>query len=299
VALVARRAAVEELVRANPRAALDRVLAQPESREREDMLQIAVAEWARRDATAAVDWVRALPEDERKKRLTSTAAFEVAQADPNRALALADTLPAGRDRWLLLSAIGQTWVARDPKAALAWAGQLPAGEQRDAAFSGIDTGMGIPSRRRVASAPGSGANRTRGSARAMVGIGAPDTSSADFAAWLATQRPGMSNDEAILEYVRQRGALQPWAVGPWLSSLPGGPARDRAMEVFVDGLLVGSPADAARYISILPRSDRSNEMIEKTAKRWLLTNPNAAEMWLRDTPLTPDRKEQLLREAGR
>lgn len=296
--VVARRATVEEMVRADPRAAIDRVLALPESGAREDMLGIAAAAWARKDATAAVDWVRALPEDERKRRLVSTVAFEVAQADPDRALKLAETLPTGRDRLLLFSAIGQTWVARDRKEAVAWASRLPAGEPRDAAFAGIDTGLGIPTTRRIASAPGSGgARRTRGGVASMAAL--PETSSPDFAAWLATQRPGMSRDEAILEYVRQRGASQPWAVGPWLASLPGGPARDQAMEIFVDGLLIGSPSDAARWITELPRSSRSDEMMEKTARQWLRTNPTAAETWLRSSNLPLDRQEMLLREAGR
>jgi hypothetical protein len=299
-ALVARRAAVEELVNANPRSAIERVLALPESREREDMLGIAAAAWARKDATAAIEWVRTLPDGERKQRLTSTVAFEVAQEDPDRALQLAETLPAGRDRLLLFSAIGQTWVARDRKAALAWASHLPAGEPRDAAFAGIDTGLGIPTSRRVAAMPGvsGGARRVRGGGSAAM-VALPEPNSADFEAWLATQRRGMSRDEAILEYVRQRGALQPSAVGPWLASLPGGPARDQAMQIFVDGLVISSPSEAARWITELPRASTSPEMIERTARQWLLTNPTAAEAWLRNSNLPLDRQEQLLREAGR
>ena len=103
----------------------------------------------------------------------------------------------------------------------------------------------------------------------------------------------------MLEYVRQRGALEPFAVGPWVEALPGGPTRDRALEVFLENLLGSSPAEAARWLRSLPRSDRSDEMIERTAQVWLRTNPDAAAAWLRGTGLPPDRIEWLLRQAGR
>jgi hypothetical protein len=40
-------------------------------------------------------------------------------------------------------------------------------------------------------------------------------------------------------------------------------------------------------------------MIEQTARRWLLTSPDAAAAWLDQMMLPPDRKERLLREVGR
>ena len=71
------------------------------------------------------------------------------------------------------------------------------------------------------------------------------------------------------------------------------------MKIYVDGLLIGSPSEAARWVSALPRTDRSDELIEKTARRWLLTNPDAAAEWVNQSTLPPHRKEQLLRDAGR
>ncbi|MGH7946710.1 MAG: hypothetical protein ACREH8_17440, partial [Opitutaceae bacterium] len=110
---------------------------------------------------------------------------------------------------------------------------------------------------------------------------------------------GMSREEAILEYIRQRGALEPGAIGPLISTLPPGYARDQATEIYLDGLLLGSsPMEAARWVRSLPRSERSDELIEKTARRWLLASPDAAADWLEQTTLPPHRKAQLLREAG-
>jgi hypothetical protein len=294
----ARRVVAEELVRTDPRAAVDRITALPADAARDEMLGFAAAAWVRQDAAKAISWLRSLPEGERKQALTTTMGFEIAQQNPNQAIALAETLPTGRNRWLLLSAIGQTWVATDSKAALGWAARLPAGEPRDAAFAGIETGLGVPSSRRTPSGPAIRGGGSRSSPRAIAPDW-PEVSSPAFAAWLATQQPGMSRDEAILEYVRQRGVLEPQAVGQWLASLPGSTTRDRAMELYIDSLLRGSsPAEAARYLTSLPRSDRTDDMVEKTAERWLLSSPDAATTWIHETPMPADRKERLLREAG-
>ena len=208
-------------------------------------------------------------------------------------------LAPGRDRSLIYAAIAETWVAVDPIAALAWIKELPSGELRDAALAGFDSGLGASTSRRIARAPGQrrpGA-RIRGGTSAAAAWLALD--SPGFAAWLAMQSPGLSQEEAILEYVRQRGGLEPNAIGQWVAALPGGSTRDRAMEIYFDGLLQGSASQAANWLQSLPRADRSDERIEKTARQWLLTNPDAAAAWLRETTLPPGRKEWLLRQVGR
>ena len=293
------RAIMDELVAADPRAALDRVAALPAGAVRDDALVMAAGAWARRDPDAAIDWLGGRPDDHLKSRLTSAVGFEVAQTRPERAIAVAETLPEGRDRWLLFSAIAQTWVAVDSKAALAWAGKLPGGEARDAALSGIDTGFGVPRSRRVAGVSGirGGSSRTRGGTAAAAAW--PEISSPAFAAWLTTQPRGMSREEAILEYIRQRGALEPAAVRPLLESMSPGYARDQAMDIYLDGLLIGSPMEAARWVRSLPRSERTNELLEKTARRLLLTHPDTGADWIEQSTLPPERKEQLLRGAGR
>lgn len=294
----ARRAVAQQLVARDPRAAVDTISKLPQNPARDDTLVAAGAAWSRRDPDAAIGWLRELPDGDLRRRLTSSIAFEIAQVRPQRAAEVADMLPAGRDRWVLFSAIAQTWVAMDSKAALNWAAQLPAGEARDAALAGADTGMGIPGKRRIADAPGtrSGASRTRGGGAAVL---VQEVNSAAFAAWLATQPPGMSRDEAILEYVRQRGALEPGAIGPWLESLPQGATRDRAMQIYVEGLVTRSPLEATRWVQQLPRSDRSDELLEKTARELIRTNPDAAAQWIEQSTLPQDRKDWLLREAGR
>jgi hypothetical protein len=296
---VARRAAARALVARDAGGAIERISRRPPDVARDDLLVAAAGAWARQDAPAALAWLRAWPDDALKPRLTSGIGFEMAQTRPERAVEVAELLPAGRNRWLLLSAIAQTWVAVDAKTALAWADGLPAGEAREAALAGAETGFGVPLARRGARAPGTrgGSSRTRGGAGAIATSDATDSPA--FAAWLATQTGRLSRDEAIFEYVRQRGALEPQSVGAWLAALPGGPTRERAMEIYVENVLSTAPAEVARWLRTVPRSDRTDEMIEKTARRWLLTNPDAAAGWLQDQPLPGYLKDRLLRDAGR
>lgn len=296
-ARAARRAVVDELVLSEPRGTMVRIEALPTGVTRDELLVHAAGTWGRRDPDAAIGWLRQRPDGELKPRLISSVGFEVAHSRPHRALEVAEMLPEGRNRWLLFSAIGQTWVAVDSKAALAWAGKLPAGEPRDAAFAGIDTGYGVPVQRRMTNAPGSRGIRSRGGA-ATVAL-EKEANSPDFAAWLATQSKKMTREEAILEYVRQRGAAQPASVGPLIESLPMGATRQQASAIFVEGLLISSPGEAARWVRSLPRSERTDELVEKTARRWMVTNPDAAVDFVEQSTLPGYMKDRLLRDAGR
>jgi hypothetical protein len=293
MAAAARRAIATELVRTGPAAAVEKIAAQPESPARQMTLGFAVAAWARHDADTAEAWVRGHGDDETRSRLLLSLGFELAQTNPQRAIAMADRVPAGRDRWLLLAASSQTWVAQDHAAAMAWANQLPAGEARDAALAGVTVGLGAGARR-VAGVTGLRGTRGRG------GVGgtaiSPDVASPAFAAWLATQSQGMTREQTILEYVRQRANVEPLVIGQWIANLPGSISRDQAIDEY---LATADPGTAAQWLQSLARSDRTNERLERTAEQWLRTNPDAAAAWLAQSSLPPDRKEWLLRQAGR
>lgn len=293
---LARRSVARELVRENPRAALDRVQALPADGGRDDLVAIAAGAWARQDPEAAASWLREQPDDSLRQRLTTSIAFEIAQISPNRAIALAETLPAGRDRWLIVSEIAQTWVAVDQSAAFAWASRLETPEAREAAIAGITTGLGVSSARRTNNPPNFGRGARILGGRSTYAMGGP-LDPPEFTLWVASQSRKMSRDEAILEFVRQRGAQDGGSIGSWLANLTNGSASQRAREIYLDEKLRGSPADAASWLRSLPSSERSDEMIEKTARQWLLTDPGAAATWLRETNLPPFRQEELLRQA--
>jgi hypothetical protein len=292
---IARRAVADESVRSNAEAAMIAFRALPVGPRRDEMLGYGIAAWTRLDADRALAWLRKQPDNELRQDLTRSAAFELAQRAPDRAVALAESLPPGRNRWLVFSAIAQTWVAKDQKASLTWASRLPASEAREAAFAGINTGLGVGTSLHPASAP---VPFTIDSGRASnIGANQAENNSPAFAAWLATQPRTMSHDEAILEFVRQRGASDLGAVGNVVAALPDASVRQRAIDIYFDQALRNSPANAANWLRSLPASDQSQEMIEKTARQWIQSDPQAAEAWLQETSLPAFRKEELLRQA--
>lgn len=290
---VALREVAEVIVRRDPRAALAQVEALPEELARADARIAVGAAWARMDPAAALDWLGGQRDD---PRLRAAMIFAVGQVEPRRASGLLRELPAGRERAVLAASIGQTWVAQDRAAAMAWAGDLAVGAERDAAFAGIETGLGVPAVRRRAGVPGQRTIRSRGQGGGEMILRGDFP---EFTAWLATQPPEREREEVLVEFVRQRGPADTGAIGRWLAGLPGSTGRDRALQIYLEGRLTGSPAEAAAFLRELPRSDVSDAMIEQVARRWLITNPDAAVPWLRDTNVPGFLKDRLLREAGR
>ncbi|MBL9190237.1 MAG: hypothetical protein JNK23_22335 [Opitutaceae bacterium] len=295
VAAQAGRAVLAQWTEMDARAAVEHLAGLAESPGREELLGFAVGAWARRDAEQALAWSRATSDAARRHRLVLAVGFTLAQTKPQRAVELAESLPEGRDRLLLYSAAAQTWVAGDQAGALAWAGRVREGAERDAVYAGIETGLGVPATRRRGGAPG---QRNIG-ARGLGGGLSSAEELPGFNAWLATQPATRDREEALVEFVRQRGALDTGAIGQALAALPAGPARDRALAIYLEGRLAVSPPEAAAWLRSLPRSDVNDALVAPIARRWLQSNPDAAEAWLRETPIPDYLKERILREAGR
>jgi hypothetical protein len=256
----AREKVADELVAREGRAGVERLGALPPSAGRDQMLAFAAGGWARRDAEAAIGWLRTLPEGEMKARVATSAGFALARTQPERAVEVLAWIPGGRNRWALISSIGQTWVARNPTAAWQWARQQPAGGAREAALTGIETGLG-------------GA----GTRIATLDAGSPGA-------------VGMG-----------RGGLEPLSPGAArdASVLPPGLERDLALRREFERALLESPTRAADWLQSVPLPDRRPEMMDDIARRWLTINPEAAKQWMDQHIYLPEKKEQLLREAGR
>ena len=255
-----RQAVAEGFVRRDSRAALEQFGRLPASEGRNQLISYAAAEWARRDATAALAWAREVPAGDEQTRVLTAMSFSLAQTEPEQAVAWANLLPEGRDRWLVLGAIAQTWVARSADQAWAWARALPAGAARESALAGIEVGLG-------------GARLRRNVDGLAVGGG--------------VRRTGGSTGG---------GGSTP-AVGA--SALPFGLDRDQALKREFEEALRESPSRAASWLAMQPVPDRRDELVDELARRWLAINPEAAQVWMDQNIRPPERREQLLREAGR
>ena len=137
-------------------------------------------------------------------------------------------------------------------------------------MAGITEGLGAGARR-VAGA--SGMRGLRG--RAAVGgtVALAELTSPAFAAWLAMQPPGMSRDEAVIEYVRQRATAEPLLIGQWIAGLPGSSTRDQAIDLYLDTFAPLDPGSAAQWLQTLAPLDRTPARLERTAEHWLRRNP--------------------------
>jgi hypothetical protein len=254
---VALETVASQLVARGPREAADLLLGASDAPGRVEILALALAHWSRRDPEAALAWTQRLPAGELRQRATASVGFALAQTAPERALAIIDLVSEGRDRWLLVGAIGQTWVAQNPDAAMRWARQLPAGPARDAAIAGIDAGMGIAASRRAGPA---GIGGSRGPQRAGGALGVPPSLPAP-----ETRAPALAREEALRREFEQ--------------------------------LLQASPARAADWLSALPGPDRTDEMIARLAREWLIIDPQAAETWLDQNAGSALRKHEIIEEA--
>ncbi len=239
----ARHAVAENLVAREPGSAMERLLALPDSAPRREMLGYAAARWARRDATAALAWVRSLNPGESRDRMMTSICFALAQSDPARAAELLAALPEGRDRAAVTGAVGQIWIALDERAAWKWAHQLPAGAAREAAFAGIETGLGgagsrlVQNDTRFTGRTGSaGLGSTRGGGSLPLGAQRDDALRREFdealqesparAASLLTALPAPDRrDEMVSELVRRWLPINPEATKTWVDQNVPNPAR--------------------------------------------------------------------------
>ena len=243
IASDARQAVAERLIAQEPKATLQRLLALPVSPARNEMLGYAAAGWARRDAVNAIGWVRAMDHGTVKDRIATSMGFALAQSQPSRAVDLLDILPEGRDRMAVISAVGQTWIALDGGAAWKWAKQLPAGTAHEAAFSGIETGLGGAGSRLVQNdtpfigrADPAGVGRTRGGGSLPLGAQRDDALRREFdealrespvrAASLLTALPAPDRrDEMEDELIRRWLPINPEAANTWVNQNIFNPSR--------------------------------------------------------------------------
>ena len=230
----ARQTVAARSVELAPKPAMARLLALPASPARLEMLGYAAAAWTRLDPAAALAWMRTTAPATVKDHLAVSMAFALAQTDPARAADLLGELPLGRDRLVLLGAIGQTWIARDANQAWQWARQLPAGSNRDAAFAGIETGLGGAGSRVARSEPAVGRRNGGGGAAEPVANALP---------------LGPARDEAFRREFDEAMRESPARAADWLRQHPGPDRSDAMVNELMRRWLPDNPAAAKTWIN--------------------------------------------------
>jgi hypothetical protein len=246
------QATATQLVELGAGSTLTRLLQLPDSPARTEILGYAAAAWVRREPRPALAWLQTLGPGDLKDRAATSMGFALAQFDPPVALELLQTLPAGRDRRVLIGAIGQTWVARHTDEAWRWARQLPDSADREAAFAGIETGLG-----------GAGARAARDGRNALPRIrggGGP----ADSAA-VVPPAPSERDEARRREFA---AVLQesPARAADWLTTLPPADRRDDFVEDLLRRWLPDNPTAAKTWIDQNISSPTRREFLLREAE---------------------------------
>lgn len=229
-----RQAVAERSAELAPQPAMARLLALPASPARLEMLGYTAAAWTRLDPSAALAWMRSTAPADVKDHIAVSMAFALAQTDPAHAAGLLGELPSGRDRLVLLGAIGQTWIARDTNQAWQWARQLPAGPDRDAAFAGIETGLGGAGSRLARSESAVGRRSGSGGAAEPVANALP---------------LGPARDAAFRREFEEAMRESPARAADWLRQHPGPDRSDAMVNELMRRWLPDNPAAAKIWIN--------------------------------------------------
>lgn len=242
-------------------------------------LRLAVAEaWCARDARAAVQALAERPASAGRNEMLGFAAAAWAPRDPTTALAWARALAPGADRTRTLTSMAFALAQTEPERALVVLPDLPEGRDRWLIIGAIG-------RTWVARRP----QDAWAWARQLPAGAARDAALAGIETGLGWSRRQRAN-AAIAAADRAASGI--------VASSPGF-AREQALRREFDEVLRSSPAQAADWLETTPLPDRHAEMVDEVARRWLAVNPAAARAWMERTIIEPDRREQLLREAGR
>jgi hypothetical protein len=199
-------------------------------------------------------------------------------------------LPVGEGRTRAATSVGFALAQTEPERAVEVVAELPAGRDRWLLVGEI-------SQTWVARNPA----QAWSWARQLSDRGARESALAGIETGLGGARPRRGGRSVA--GLRGAGAgttvLIEGAAVTDASALPPGIERDRALRREFDAALQLSPVRAAAWLDAHPGPDRRSEMAEEVARRWLVNDPSAARDWMERNILSPDRREQLLREAGR
>lgn len=294
-------------------------LALPPGLTQAGAVETAARALAVRDAEAALQWALALPESAPRFTALRAVVDQLVEAGPRAAIDRLTRMTPGARRDEALGLAGARWARREPEGAWDWALELPAGElkTRVATSIGFEIAQTAPDRAiAISNTLPEGRNRwLLLSAIAQTWVAREPRAATTW----ARQLPPGEAREAALAGIETSLALTPHypaipgdrfprrgrrvyggQVAPDdLASLPTGADRDRALRNHFNQLLLMSPALAGDWLNSLAPADRTDEMVERLIRDWLPQNAAAAEAWIDQSIVQPDRKRELLRDWRR
>lgn len=282
----------------DPVAAREWAVALPESRGRREALREIVTASMRDAPTSTAKFVERFSGDTAKV-LIETVASEWVKHDPAATMDWINTLPSGANKETAIASMAGRWSREDLDAAIDWVKGLENRDMRDNAISGMISGLAMTSVESAASLVSNlppGSEQEKHAAKVVGSWAASDPESA--AAWVTQFPEGEARAKGMANLVSVWTETDMVASSRFLEQLPDSASRNRAIEAFVRATDSSHPELAASWVSQLPPGAGTTYKIERVAANWLRSDPAAAKAWLSRTPLPPERKAYLLRQAG-
>lgn len=254
--------------------------------------------WANKDLSAAVDWMKTLPGDARNEACR-TIAYEAVRGDPRQAMELAENLPAGKMRENLLIHAASELAAEDIDAVLDWALDI----EDETLFASVISNAARIWGSKNPEAAAELAIKFLGSGRkhdsAIIGIARKWVQSEPnrAAEWVVSFPAGEMRGSALKTVVNIWAEKDMAKAGEWILSLEGyrnDQEISEAMAVYANKAALQDPPLAAEFAEAIKHKESRLRAIKAVAEHWLLRDPEAARLWIRERSIPEEEKNKLL-----
>jgi hypothetical protein len=291
-------------------ALLERMVALPDNREMQSMMQSLVTTWAQREPAKAAEWfvsnATRAPID-----VATAVASHYAVVDPTQAGSYTARLPTElRGAWL--RGIAATYAAHDPGAALDWVEQFRGSpEYDDAVAAVIQSAAQIDPALAARAVESIGKDDSRRNAASTLAVNWAGRDPAAAATWAASLRDPLSQSAAVMSVAGLWASEDPAAAQAWVLAQPAGEVRDTGITMLLRAS-AGLGAPDASLLSALSSEQARLQVVRNTAVVIAQRDPEAARAFAaanladrsqRDGVLLylsklPDRSADLVRGPG-
>ncbi len=212
---------------------LERVLALPNSAQRQSLVQTVVGSWASRAPADATEWLLANV-DRTPPDVVAQVAMQYTQLDRTRAASYADRLP-GDARTAWLRGVAGAYASADPRAAFDWVEQFRGRpEYDDTAFAVLQSGAQYDPESAARMLESIGREEYRRSAVGMVAMRWANQNPAAAASWAASQSDLGARQIAVSSVTQFWATQDAPAAQAWVLSQPSSAARDGGLMALVN-----------------------------------------------------------------
>ncbi len=247
--------------------------------------------WLQQDSTAAMQWLRTQAEGPQKRELFSYLCDKLTGENPNRAVELAAMMPNGKAQDDALRKITSTWARDDLQGALAWVQMQDDSHVREMILPSVADWLVLSQPAQAMKLAQEVPGKTGETSASLVLTTWTRHDPMAAIAWAAEQ-PNRT------QYLSRIAAV--WAdvdltkTGQWLSTFPASSERDSMLAAAAEQAVNNKPESAAQWIAGIQDEQKRIDAYKNFASRWLHLQPQAAQAWISNAPLSAELKNQML-----